>query len=88
MKSTHPFSRRAWFQRGGTVMAGLALGARWLDSDLCAQTVSPERLAAAGPSKARLSLNENPRGPSPAALAAMMFEGPGLRRGGAREDRG
>lgn len=71
MNSALPLSRRAWLQRGGTTLAGLALGARLLDSDLCAQTVSPERLAAAGPSKARLSLNENPLGPSPAALAAM-----------------
>ncbi len=71
MNSTLPLNRRAWLQRGGTALAGLALGARFLDSDLCAQTVSPERLAAAGPSKARLSLNENPLGPAPSALAAM-----------------
>ena len=72
MKTLHSLSRREWFVRGGTALAGLALTARFLDSDLCAQTVSPERLAAAGPSKARLSLNENPLGPSPAALAAIM----------------
>lgn len=64
-------SRRDWLVRGGTALAGLALTARFLDSDLCAQTVSPERLAAAGPSKARLSLNENPLGPAPSALAAI-----------------
>ena len=71
VKSPLPLTRRDWLHRGGTALAGLALGSRFLDSDLCAQSGSPERLAAAGPSKARLSLNENPFGPSPAALDAM-----------------
>lgn len=65
------FNRRQWFKTSGAALAGLALSSRFLDSDLCAQTVSPERLAAVAPSKARLSLNENPLGPSPAAAAAI-----------------
>lgn len=63
-------SRRQWLVSSGAALAGLALSSRFLNEELRAQ-VSAERLAAVAPVKARLSLNENPFGPSPAAVAAM-----------------
>ncbi|MDB6126357.1 MAG: hypothetical protein JWM35_253, partial [Verrucomicrobia bacterium] len=64
-------NRRQWLISSGAALAGLALSSRFLSEELRAQ-VSPERLAATLPVKARLSLNENPFGPSPAALEAML----------------
>ncbi|MDB6168452.1 MAG: hypothetical protein JWM88_1316 [Verrucomicrobia bacterium] len=70
-RTLHPFSRRQWLVSSGAALAGLALSSRFLNDELRAQ-VSPERLAATKPVKARLSLNENPFGPSPKALDAML----------------
>lgn len=64
-------SRRQWLISSGAALAGLALSSRFLNEELRAQ-LTPERLAAVAPVKARLSLNENPFGPSPAAVAAMQ----------------
>jgi histidinol-phosphate aminotransferase len=65
-----PLSRRQWLVSSGVTLAGLALSGRFLNEELRAQ-VSPERLAATRPVRARLSLNENPFGPSPRALEAL-----------------
>ena len=66
-----PLSRRQWLISNGATLAGLALTSRLMNFEMAAQ-MTPERLAATLPVRARLSLNENPFGPSPAALAAMM----------------
>jgi histidinol-phosphate aminotransferase len=66
-----PLSRRQWLLNSGATLAGLALSSRLLNFEAQAQ-MTPERLAAVAPVKARLSLNENPFGPSPAALDAMI----------------
>ena len=73
MRSTFPLSRRQWLISSGATLAGLALSSRILNQELLAQ-MTPERLAAVAPVKARLSLNENPFGPSPAARDAMLRE--------------
>lgn len=66
-----PLSRRQWLLSSGAALAGLALSTRLLTDNVCAQ-VPPERPVAGGPAKVRLSLNENPLGPSPAALDAAV----------------
>ncbi len=66
-----PLTRRQWLLRSGATLAGAALGSRFLNFEAQAQMMTPERLAATAPVKARLSLNENPFGPSPAALRAI-----------------
>src|SRR5882724_3271287 len=71
MNLSEPISRRQWLISRGVSLAGLALSSRFLNFEAQAQ-MTPERLAAVAPVKARLSLNENPFGPSPAALEAMM----------------
>ena len=71
MLTPTPLSRRQWLISSGATLAGLALSSRFLNFEARAQ-MTPERLAATAPVKARLSLNENPFGPSPAALEAMM----------------
>lgn len=58
--------------RSGTALAGLALSSRFLNEEMRAQTLSAERLAAVAPGRVRLSLNENPFGPPPSAIAAMQ----------------
>jgi histidinol-phosphate aminotransferase len=70
MSPPYSLSRRQWLVSSGAALAGLALSSRILNQELLAQ-VSPERMAAAAPVRARLSLNENPFGPSPAAVEAM-----------------
>jgi histidinol-phosphate aminotransferase len=70
MNTPLSLSRRQWLISSGTTLAGLALSSRFLNFEAQAQ-LTPERLAAVATVKARLSLNENPFGPSPAALAAM-----------------
>lgn len=70
MPESEPISRRQWLLRSGATLAGVALSSRFLNFEAQAQ-MTPERLAAVAPVKARLSLNENPFGPSPAALAAI-----------------
>lgn len=70
MANSNSITRRQWMLRSGATLAGVALSSRLLNFEAQAQ-LTPERLAAVAPSKARLSLNENPFGPSPAALAAM-----------------
>jgi len=57
-------TRRAWLRAGATALAGTALGTRLI----------PGHLAAAGgeaPAVIRLSLNENPLGPSPRVIDAI-----------------
>jgi len=71
MPTPTPLSRRQWLLSSGVSLAGLALSSRFMNLEMAAQ-VTPERLAAVAPVKARLSLNENPFGPSPAALDAML----------------
>jgi len=71
MNLPEPISRRQWLISSGASLAGLALSSRLINFEAQAQ-MTPERLAAVAPVKARLSLNENPFGPSPAALAAML----------------
>jgi histidinol-phosphate aminotransferase len=71
MPTPTPLSRRQWLISSGATLAGLALSSRLMNFEMAAQ-MTPERLAAVAPVKARLSLNENPFGPSPAALDAMM----------------
>lgn len=71
MNFPEPISRRQWLITSGASLAGLALSSRLLNFEAQAQ-MTPERLAAVAPVKARLSLNENPFGPSPAALEAML----------------
>lgn len=70
MKMPEPISRRQWLLSSGATLAGLALSSRLLNFEARAQ-LTPERLAATAPVKARLSLNENPFGPSPAAMRAI-----------------
>jgi histidinol-phosphate aminotransferase len=65
-----PLTRRQWLLSTSSTLAGIALSSRFLNFEAQAQ-MTPERLAATAPVKARLSLNENPFGPSPAALEAM-----------------
>lgn len=67
-----PITRRQWLIRGGATLAGAALSSRLLNFEAQAQMMTPERLAATAAVKARLSLNENPFGPSPAALEAIQ----------------
>lgn len=71
MNLPEPISRRQWLLSSGATLAGLALSSRFLNFEAQAQ-LTPERLAATAPVKVRLSLNENPFGPSPAALRAMQ----------------
>jgi histidinol-phosphate aminotransferase len=71
MSPTLPLSRRQWLLSSGATLAGLALSSRLLNFEAQAQ-LTPERLVAATPVRARLSLNENPFGPSPAAAEAML----------------
>jgi histidinol-phosphate aminotransferase len=66
-----PLTRRQWLFRSGATLAGAALGSRLLNFEAQAQMMTPERLAATAAVKARLSLNENPFGPSPAAMEAI-----------------
>jgi histidinol-phosphate aminotransferase len=66
-----PLTRRQWLLRSGATLAGAALGSRLLNFEAQAQMMTPERLAATAPVKARLSLNENPFGPSPEAMEAI-----------------
>jgi histidinol-phosphate aminotransferase len=67
-----PLTRRQWLLRGGATLAGAALTSRFLNFEAQAQMMTPERLAATAAVKARLSLNENPFGPSPAAMRAIL----------------
>jgi histidinol-phosphate aminotransferase len=71
MNLPEPLTRRQWLIRSGATLAGVALSSRFLNFEAQAQMMTPERLAATAPVKARLSLNENPFGPSPAAMEAM-----------------
>lgn len=71
MATTTWVSRRQWLAKVGGAAAGMAVAARFLNEEMRAQTISPERLAATQPVKARLSLNENPFGPAPGARAAL-----------------
>ena len=71
MSTLTPLTRRQWLMSSGATLAGLALSSRLMNFEMRAQ-MTPERLAAVAPVKARLSLNENPFGPSPAALEAMI----------------
>jgi histidinol-phosphate aminotransferase len=71
MTTPTPLTRRQWLISNGATLAGLALSSRLMNFEMFAQ-MTPERLAAVAPVKARLSLNENPLGPSPAALEAML----------------
>lgn len=66
-----PITRRQWLIRGGATLAGAALSSRLLNFEAQAQMMTPERLAATAAVRARLSLNENPFGPSPAAREAI-----------------
>ncbi|MDB6165943.1 MAG: hypothetical protein JWQ83_1083, partial [Lacunisphaera sp.] len=66
-----PLTRRQWLISSGATLAGLALSSRFLNFEAQAQMMTPERLAATAAVKARLSLNENPFGPSPAAMEAI-----------------
>lgn len=70
MESTPALTRRQWLMRSGATLAGFALSSRLLNFEAQAQ-MTPERLAATMPVRARLSLNENPFGPAPAAMEAM-----------------
>lgn len=72
MSSLPSLSRRSWLASTGTALAGLAVSGRFLNEEMRAQALTPERLAAVAPGKVRLSLNENPFGPSPAAIEAMQ----------------
>jgi histidinol-phosphate aminotransferase len=72
MNLPEPLTRRQWLIRSGATLAGAALSSRLLNFEAQAQMMTPERLAATLPVKARLSLNENPLGPSPAAMEAIM----------------
>lgn len=71
MPTPKPLTRRQWLLTSGTALAGLALSARFLNEEMRAQ-VTNERMLAVAPVRARLSLNENPLGPSPAAVEAMV----------------
>ena len=71
MPTLTPLSRRQWLINSGATLAGLALSSRFMNFEAQAQMMTPERLAATAAVKARLSLNENPFGPSPAAMEAI-----------------
>jgi histidinol-phosphate aminotransferase len=64
-------SRRQWLQMGSLALAGLSLGQR-------EALGAPPAAAPAGP--IRLTLNENPFGPSPRAVAAISRQLAGLSR--------
>lgn len=72
MNPSDALTRRQWLMSTGATLAGVALSSRLLNFEAQAQMMSPERLAATAPVKARLSLNENPFGPSPAAREAIL----------------
>ncbi len=71
MNMSTPLSRRQWLISSGAGLAGLALSSRLLNFEAQAQ-MTPERLAATASVRARLSLNENPFGPSPKAMEAIL----------------
>jgi len=71
MTAPATLSRRQWLLTSGAALAGLALSSRFLNEEMRAQAVT-ERLVTPGKVRVRLSLNENPLGPSPAALEAMQ----------------
>ncbi|MBS0662830.1 MAG: aminotransferase class I/II-fold pyridoxal phosphate-dependent enzyme [Verrucomicrobia bacterium] len=71
MPTPTPLSRRQWLLTNGTALAGLALSTRFLNEEMRAQMTS-ERQTAVVPVRARLSLNENPLGPSALATEAMI----------------
>ncbi|MFZ9683113.1 MAG: pyridoxal phosphate-dependent aminotransferase [Cephaloticoccus sp.] len=62
MPKTSPLNRRQWFKSSAAALAGLAIASR-------ARATPAPAVPATGP--VRLSLNENPLGPSPAAVSAM-----------------
>ncbi len=66
MGSTNALNRRQWLKYSGVAVAGLAYASGTAATSVSASVRLPK---AAGP--VRLSLNENPLGPSPAALQAM-----------------
>lgn len=73
MNSSFTLNRRQWLRSTGAAMAGLALASR---AKLTAQTSAGAAPvpAAALDLPVQLSLNENPFGPSPLAVAAMQAE--------------
>lgn len=62
-----PFNRRQWFKSSAAALAGITLAAR-----LRADTTPSAPAGVAPGEPVRLSLNENPFGPAPAAVAAMQ----------------
>lgn len=72
MTPTSPLSRRNWLKSTGAAFAGLTLASR-LPGAAGAETAATAPAPAPG-EPVRLSLNENPFGPSPAAIAAMQAE--------------
>jgi histidinol-phosphate aminotransferase len=64
-----PFDRRAWLRSFSLTIGGLGVSRL-----LSAQASSPRAALGGGALLARLSLNENPYGPAPAAIAAIQRE--------------
>jgi len=78
MHSTLRLDRRQWFKSSGAALAALALAPRL---SLRAAPSAPSSDAPGSPAgPVQLSLNENPFGPSPLALAAMQRELPRVHR--------
>jgi histidinol-phosphate aminotransferase len=64
-----PFDRRAWLRSFSLTIGGVGVSRL-----LSAQASSPRAALGGGALLARLSLNENPYGPAPAAIAAIQRE--------------
>lgn len=77
MNSTLQLNRRQWLKASGAALAGLALAPR-INLRAEPALAAGRQPELAGP--VQLSLNENPFGPSPRALAAMQRELPRVHR--------
>lgn len=75
MSTPTGFSRRQWFKSSGAALAGLALAPRLVSSP-AVSVPAPNALEL----PVRLSLNENPFGPSASAIAAMQANAAGVCR--------
>jgi histidinol-phosphate aminotransferase len=75
MKSPPVINRRQWLKSAGTAVAGITMASRLSSTPTATMPAMPETT---GP--VRLSLNENPFGPAPSAIAAIQAHAAGAYR--------